>query len=238
MGFWRKKEPKLDTSKAGGVAFFTSLGGALIAAPCIVAGLLVRLDVAALERILPFAASVGVGALGAAFLIRGHIAVFIHELKHSIVANLVGNKARGWRIRRDHGHFEYEFTEQTRKFNALIAVAPYWLPVCTIAALAVAYAGWWHAHTIMLRIVGLGWGADLALIARDLGPHQTDFVNLRGGYRVGLTYVIAMNTCVGGLLLAWVSGGPSGVTALFHGLITALHGLWARAYFAPPVFFS
>jgi len=225
VGFFSKKEPKLDTSKAGGWAFFLSLGAAVIFAPILVVAVLSRLDTAALGRLFPLVIAVGGGALGATCLIRGHIAVFIHELKHSIVANLVGNRARNFRIRQEHGHFEYEFTEKTRKYNAFISLAPYWLPLFTLTIGAIGYAGWWSNHAVVTLCVGVGWGIDLALIARDIGPHQTDFSNLRGGYRVGITYVAALNTCVGALLLAWASGGPTEVLATLRDIVATVHSL-------------
>jgi hypothetical protein len=225
VSVFNRKEPKLDTSKAGGWSFFLSLGAAIIFAPMLVVALLTRFDAVAFGRLLPFATAVGGGALLATFIIRGHIAVFIHELKHSIVANLVGNKARNFRIRKETGHFEYEFTEKTRKYNAFISLAPYWLPLFTLAGGAIGYAGWWSNHAVVALIVGVGWGIDLALIARDIGPHQTDFSNLRGGYRVGLTYVAALNTCVGALLFAWASGGPAEILAILRGIVTSLYSL-------------
>jgi len=210
----KTREPKLDRSKAGGFAFFLSLGACTVLAMLGVGFLAAALDAAALHTAAPFACGVVGGAIAARWTVRGHIAVFLHEWKHSVVANLVGNKARGWRIRRRSGHFEYEFTEKTRRYNAFIALAPYFLPVFTLAALAIAFAGWHHDHQAMTLIVGIGWGVDLNLNIRDIGPHQTDFTQHRGGFPVGVLYVGVLNAVTGIILLTWAGLGLSGLHRL------------------------
>jgi len=226
----RKKTAKLDTSKVGGLAFFFSF---LVVIP------LALLSIAFLGSTLPTAplgplTRFGFGALGGAvaarLLIRGHTAVFVHEFKHSVVANLVGNKATGWRIRKRSGHFQYEFTEKTAGYNAFISIAPYWLPPITIAAGGIALAGWHQDLTTAAAIIGLGWGADTELNIRDIGPHQTDFSDLRGGFPAGLAYLVALNILVLTIALSVACWGLSGFTLIAKSAWAALYAM----LFAPP----
>lgn len=221
----RKKTVQLDTSKVGGFAFFLSFLVVIPLALLGIAFLTSTLPTAPLEPLARFGFGAIGGAVAARLLIRGHTAVFVHEFKHSVIANLVGNKATGWRIRKRTGHFEYEFTDKTAGYNAFISLAPYWLPPFTIAALGIALAGWHGAPNTMAILVGLGWGADTLLNISDIGPHQTDFSSIRGGFTVGFLYVLALNTVILVLLLAWVMGGLGGLKLLVKSLSNVLYAL-------------
>lgn len=223
----KKKEAKLDTSKVGGIAFFLSF---LVVVPLAVFGLVFlcfNLPAAPFDSLVRFALGALGGAAVARFFIRGHTAVFLHEFKHSVVANLAGNKATGWKIRQRTGHFEYEFTEKTAGYNAFISVAPYWLPPLTIATIGIALAGWHHDLATVSLIVGLGWGADTELNIRDIGPHQTDFSGLRGGFGIGLLYVASLNAIVLTLVLTLVCWGAPGFKLLAASAWGALHAVIA-----------
>jgi hypothetical protein len=228
----RKDRRKLDTSKVGGGAFFFSFLVIVPTALFSVWFLITQNSGESLHYIGRFALGACGGGVLAGLLIRGHTAVFIHELKHSIVANLVGNKATNWRIRKNTGHFEYEFTEKTRGYNAFISLAPYWLPVFTLLCGAIGCAGWFGDREMIALITGLGWGADIALIARDIGPHQSDFSDLRGGFPIGLTYVAALNIIVLVLLLTLIGAGLPGLKLLGKAVWGALYSLIAPS---PPL---
>jgi len=221
-------KPKLDTSKVGGLAFFVSLIFLGLLGVCNLLTLIRPWNGEAIRNLALFAATLFVGFAIGAVCIRNHLAIFIHELKHAIVANLAGNKARGWRIRRNHGHFEYSFTKETAAWNAFISLAPYWFPLFTIPALMVAAAGWHGNHLIMVACAGLAFGADCSLNFRDVAPHQTDFTNLRGGFTVGVAYTAVMNLTLGTILIAWVLGGREGLVLLLNGLSTLMHLVVSR----------
>jgi uncharacterized membrane-anchored protein len=130
----------------------------------------------------------------------------LHELKHSVLSNFAGNRAKGMKVLRDSGHFEYEFTKDTGKFNPFIALAPYFLPICTLPALLIAVSMFPKDSAYQLAIVGFCAGIDLLLCIRDISPHQTDFSAIRGGYPVGLAYVIAINLLFWCVLTIWATG--------------------------------
>lgn len=225
---WKKDRPKLDDSKVGGLAFFFSL---IVVIPLAIYGtlfLFVHTDRAALANFGRFALGAVAGATLAKLTIRGHTSVFIHELKHSIIANLVGNKATEWRIRKHAGHFQYEFTEKTRGYNAFISLAPYWLPLFTLLTLGVGLAGWHSDWTTVAFIVGIGWGADALLNLRDIAPYQTDFSDLRGGFPIGITYVTALNSFLTALLLTFIGWGTHGLKLLGTSVFTTLHQIVIR----------
>jgi len=206
----KKEAVKLDTSKVGGFTFFLSFFVVIPLALFGVVFLVHTLPSAPLEHLVRFALGASGGAIIARFTIRGHTAVFIHEFKHSVIANLVGNKATGWRIRKRSGHFQYEFTEKTAGYNAFISLAPYWLPPITLATGGIALAGWHHDLATAAAIIGLGWGADTELNIRDIGPHQTDFADLRGGFPAGLMYVVALNILILTIVLSVACWGLTG----------------------------
>ncbi len=200
----------------GGFAFFLSLA-AILPTGLIVASLALRLlSSETISTAGGFTCAAVVGALCAHFFIKGHISVLIHEFKHSLISNLVGNKRKGMKIDRDSGYFEYAYSKQTKHFNAFISVAPYIVPVFTFVAGLIAFALFRHDHMLAALVVGIGYGMDLVLNIRDISPIQTDLSLLRGGYRLGVLYVTAWNVLIFGLLLAWVLKGGAGLAHILE----------------------
>lgn len=165
--------------------------------------------------ILKFFSCALLGVILAAIFIQGRFSVFLHELKHSVLSNLVGNRAKGMKVLRDSGHFEYEFTQETGRFNPFIALAPYFLPLCTAPALLVALTVFQDERAYQLALVGLCAGMDLLLCLRDISPHQTDFSAIRGGYYIGLSYVIAINLIFWCVITIWAAGALPSATKMF-----------------------
>ncbi|MCB0337386.1 MAG: hypothetical protein KDD62_13815, partial [Bdellovibrionales bacterium] len=159
-----------------------------------------------------------IGSWIAHMFIKGHSSVLIHEVKHSIVSNLVGNRAKGMRIQRKSGHFKYSYTKATEKYNALIALAPYFLPVFTFATTLAAHIIYAQTYYKLLFVVGAGFGMDMILNWRDVSPIQTDLTNITGGYKVGVAFVTLMNLAIFTFLLAWVLDGGQGLKFLFAAL--------------------
>jgi hypothetical protein len=194
----------------GGFAFFLSLG-AILPTGVILLALAVQLFSGESSKYAgSFVAAAGAGALCAHLFIKGHISVLIHEFKHSLVSNIVGNKRKGMKIGRDSGYFEYAYSKETKHFNAFISLAPYIVPVFTFVAALLAFATARHQHIAAVLLVGFGYGIDLVLNIRDISPVQTDLSLIRGGYRIGVLYVVAWNVLIFGFLTAWILGGISG----------------------------
>jgi hypothetical protein len=208
-------EDQPENGVVGGFAFFLSLL-LLLPTGLLFFGLAVRQIRDADGSIaFTFLGSCIFGALLAQSMIRGHLSVLIHEFKHALISNLVGNKNKKMRVDKNSGHLVYSYTKKTAHFNAFISLAPYIVPITTFLAvlLSVAVA---PGDTLMaVIIVGLGYGADLLLNARDISPIQTDISHIRGGYSVGLLYILAWNLMTASLVLAWAFQGAAGVAELF-----------------------
>ena len=212
-----RKERGTD-KKVGGFAFFLSLfflsalgSFNLLLIPALI-------DTQALLNWLYFAGGCLLGCGLAVLFITGHYSVFLHELRHSILSNLVGNKAKSMKVRKSSGHFEYQYTKATAEYNAFISLAPYFLPVFTVAGLIIGFATCYSNHKLVVLIAATGYGIDLVLNMRDISPYQTDLSLISGGYRIGLAYVIAINLTLFSIFAAWISQGPVGLKYLVYGL--------------------
>lgn len=221
-----RSESQPRDEKVGGFAFFLSL---ILLLPTglvffIVAIRQIRDADIALASL--FILSAILGMMAAHGLIRDHISVLIHEFKHSLVSNLVGNKYKGMKINKNSGHMEYAYTKRTAHYNAFISLAPYIVPVFTAIASLIAFSTSRHDPTMMVLIVGLGYGIDLLLNARDISPIQTDISLIKGGYHVGLLYILAWNLVIAALVLAWAFQGAAGIGVLFKTVCEAFIWLY------------
>jgi len=205
----KEKEDKTD-EKVGGFAFYLSL---LVLIPL---GLLVILisfstwNLSCAQSTAVFLVGCLVGFVVGHSMIRGKLSVFLHEFKHSLISNLVGNKAKGMKIDTNSGHFEYKYSKATSHYNAFISLAPYIVPIATIISVPIAIAFFRSDHRLMVLVVGIGYGIDILLNIRDISPIQTDITGIRGGYKIGLTYILAWNLVIFGFLASWVFHGISG----------------------------
>ncbi|MCO6432343.1 MAG: hypothetical protein J5J00_15925 [Deltaproteobacteria bacterium] len=201
------KKEKLDTGKVGGVAFFLSLLAIIMLAGLSLSVLpKVLMSRAKTDSFLWSAAGLALGVL-ISRAIRGKPAVLIHELKHSILSNFIGNKWKEIKVRSRSGHFEYGYYKSTAKYNAFISLAPYWLPLFSLVAVPVAYAALYPHHHFMLILASAAYGCDLALSYRDISPHQSDLSDIRGGYPVAMVYIAAINLLLIAIFIAWVPEG-------------------------------
>jgi hypothetical protein len=119
------------------------------------------------------------------------------------------------KIERDSGHLEYAYSKQTAHYNAFIALAPYIVPMWTFVMILMSAAVAWGNTFLTAILVGIGYGADLILNARDISPIQTDISLITGGYKVGLTYIMAWNLLTAAFVLAWAFQGAAGIGELF-----------------------
>lgn len=209
-------------SPVGGLAFYLSLVAVALLA---FSNCLVLRDL--LPTAPPTALLIGTVATGAGWIlsrlvVRDYLHVFLHEQKHAIVANLAGNRARGMRVRRQAGHFEYAYSKATAHLNAFIALAPYYLPLALIP-LAVLAAVVTTDHHLRIALVCLGYGFDLRLQLIDISPAQTDLSAIRGGFLVGVLYVACVQLLVASTIVAWTIAAVPGLKALARGLFVLLH---------------
>ncbi len=227
--FSRSLKDPADTSDnpIGGFAFFLSLA---LLFPTAVLFLSVALGVlfkAQFIRVIVFVISLGAGLGIAHYLIKGHVSVLIHEWKHAIVSNLVGNRNRGMEVNKDSGSLQYEYTKLTAHYNAFIALAPYILPVFTIIGALIAFAVAPGESLLSVVIVGMGYGIDLMLNMRDVSPIQSDIYLIRGGYGFGVAYILAWNLATAALATAWACDGVTGLGALFEAAFMIFVGLYS-----------
>lgn len=203
-----KKLPK--QGKIGGVPFFVSLIFMTLLSMLLAVAALSQIVHAQPERVSAAIPGMIFGASVASLIIRGKLSVFLHELKHSILANLVGNRAKEMKVRATYGYFLYEYTRATAKHHAFISLAPYIIPLFSIAG-ALLCATVIRDQLPCVVVWSICYGIDLVLNLRDISPYQSDFNDLRGGFTTGLLYVIATNIVIGSLALAWICAGSAGV---------------------------
>jgi hypothetical protein len=200
--------------RIGGLVFVCSFFALLLLACASFAVLLTLIPHSCPDLGLFFVVAALAGGVGTKHLFPRRLSVFIHELKHAIMSNLSGNRAKDLVVRSHRGSFTYAYTKDTAHMNAFISVAPYWMPLFTCAAALLAIAVAHDAPLTQRLIVGAAWGSDAALNFRDVSPVQTDLSQLRGGYRFGLAYLWVINVLVATLLLTWAFAGFRGLHTL------------------------
>jgi len=221
---------KVASPKTGGIVFYTSLACLLFLAAhnAFFLPVLLLSQVQSGYRIIEFFLGNAFGCWFASTFINGHLSVLFHETKHSVFSNLVGNKSKKMRIKKETGSFEYSYTDKTKQYNAFIALAPYWMPLFTVPTVGAVALLVGQPSLVSLFIVGTAYGADTFLNVRDIHRQQTDILNIRGGFHIGLLYIVAMNLALLTILLAWVMQGIPGLKLLLYGLWRFMVGLVAH----------
>ena len=218
---WTSRDKKAseikDTSseKVGGFAFLLSLCLLLPTSVLFFRTAISQITHADILTVIIFGTSFLVGLFIAHRFIRGHMSVLIHEWKHGIVSNLVGNRNKKMEVNKNSGSLQYEYTKKTAHYNAFIALAPYILPVFTFLGALLSFALGTAGSQRTVIIVGIAYGIDLLMNARDVSPVQTDITLIRGGYGVGVTYICVWNLLTLSLALAWAFNGAQGISELF-----------------------
>jgi hypothetical protein len=214
-----KKKEKIYSGSVGGIPFFFSIFCLIIFTLATSLKLLTLIDSDILIQLGLFSGAGLSGAWLSYLLISGKISVLLHEFKHSFVSSLVGNKAKELKVTsKETGHFQYSFTKDTAKFNALISLAPYYLPLFSFPIYALGIVFYLQEIDFSPIILGLAFGADLLLNIRDIGSHQTDFSKITGGFWVGLLFVFLINLAILLVYIAWTSFQVDGFLLIFHGL--------------------
>jgi hypothetical protein len=219
--------PSADSSqRVGGFAFYLSLALLLPTGILLFVLAIIQIRHAELKMAAVFLMSCLCGATLAKGIIRDHLSVLLHEFKHRLIANLVGNKFKGMKINKNSGHVVYTYTKKTAHYNAFISLAPYIVPIFTLVTSLIALVSLRGDPLMILVIVGLGYGADLLLNVRDISPIQTDISLIRGGYSIGLLYILAWNLMIAALVLAWAFQGIAGIGHLIQAVSEAFFELY------------
>jgi hypothetical protein len=209
-------------TRAGDLIFFAILIGTVSLAVSAMQSMFIIFENADYTRLLTFFSGVILGGVLCSLFVKGHLAVFFHELKHAIVALLAGNSPKGIKVGQESGHFEYSFTEDTKSYNAFIFLAPYTLPLFTVILLGSCIYPLWNQPLALLALVGLGYGVDVVSGIRDIHPGQTDFSSLYGGFGIGIVYVTALHVLIFFSLLAWSAGGIATLEMFCKGIFGGL----------------
>ncbi|MEY4667563.1 MAG: hypothetical protein RL518_262 [Pseudomonadota bacterium] len=210
----------------GGFAFFLSLAALLPTGLMFTTLTFLRLETANSTTTVNFIFAALAGAAIAQMFIRGHLSVFIHEFKHSLISNLVGNRHKGMKIGKRSGHYQYAYTKSTAHYNAFISLAPYITPVFTFISVVLALIFLRHDREVATIVVGLGYGMDILLNMRDISPIQTDISLIRGGYNIGLAYIAAWNLLTAGIVFAWAFHGVQGLSMLLEDISACFINLY------------
>ncbi len=213
----RKKEEKQKS--VGGLPFFLTLACTLFLGFFNLTVLPTLWNDEAFRQLLRLLVGVFLGGLAAKVFIVGHVSVVCHELKHFIVSQLAGNRSKGFQIKKRSGSYSYEYNKETEKYNALIALAPYWLPLSTIFAVFLSIPLYASSTSYLAPfVIGFGIGADAMLNLRDISPIQTDLTGISGGYSIALLFILGMNLTILTILLAWIFQGADGLRTVVHSL--------------------
>lgn len=221
---------KVEQKAVGGFAFFLSLLALVLIDLSNLSAIPALKKVAHFSFSLYFFGAFALGLVIGLFVFTQHLKVFIHELKHALLSGLVGNRWRGMMVKGRSGHFEYAYSSRTARYNAFISLAPYWIPLFTLLFLLIASAAFGSRPTWIMAALGFGYGIDLVCNMRDVSPHQTDFSLIRGGFVVGLIYVIAINLMILSILLTYVFAQHAGLELLVVTIWNWVHALVDRIF--------
>lgn len=219
-------------SKTGGLAFYLSITALLYLAPVLFCALIFSLrSVDAAQLIATFAA-LSLGAILSCALLRGAAFTLLHEVKHSVLSGLVGNRAKKIVVREDgSGEFRYAYSKETAHYNAFISLAPYIVPLFAAVFSLVAAPFVWNLTGILGIVAAFGLGIDLETNARDVSPAQTDLSDIRGGYKVAALYVILANIALSAFILMVCLFGMPGAQMAASGVWETMR--WCVALFKP-----
>jgi hypothetical protein len=156
-------DKKNQPIKVGGIAFFSTLAALLILALSNTVGLVLLAPQADPLRWIYFLAGLAAGWFIVRRLGPGRVGIFLHELKHRVISNLAGNREKSLKVADNSGEFEYEYTKYTARYNALIALAPYWFPLLFVPVFVVCLLTPLRETAPALALCGLAFGIDFKL---------------------------------------------------------------------------
>lgn len=128
--------------------------------------------------------------------------VFGHELTHAVVVRLMGGRVSEFRVSKDGGHIISD------KINTWIALAPYFVPIYSVIAIALygIFTAFYDpgiyreaAAWTLYGVVGFTWGFHATFTVSMIPKGQSDLHY--GGTFFSLTVIYLMNLLVLSLLL-------------------------------------
>jgi hypothetical protein len=206
--------------KVGGLTFLISIPALFVLNCVVLNNLFSVVELAEGDSAYWLLGGVSLGLIIAPAFSKGRVYVFIHEVKHAILASLAGNKWKGMKVGSQNGSFEYVFYKHTAHLNAFIFLAPYWFPIISIPVWLLCLTNW-DPQGLKLAL-GAALGADVYMGLKDMGPHQTDLSRIRGGVLVAKSYILLMTTLVCSLVTIGGILGLIGFKLLGAGILLDL----------------
>lgn len=115
--------------------------------------------------------------------------VFVHEMKHSMVVNLSGNKVKDFKVGKNTGHVEYAMYQDRVHYAPLIALAPYFFPLFSLPTVVSAVFLHISYPQYIIPAIGFTLALDLSLSISEIHPYQTDFQSIIGGFFTSALYL-------------------------------------------------
>jgi hypothetical protein len=210
----KQKAEQIAETKEGGIAFYFTMLCLIVVNAANLFGLSGAISHTAYSQWSGFGFSMLCGAIGAACFISGGFSTLLHEVRHSTVSGLVGNSWGKMHVDGDSGYFQFKYAERNRHFNALIALAPYYLPMFTALGAVFMLLYYYHYRKWSTMLLGFGYGIDLVLNIRDISPIQSDLTRIRGGYPVAVAFIVLAQLALASVLGFWVIGQVDGLKYL------------------------
>jgi len=140
-------------------------------------------------------------------------ATFEHELTHNVWALLFFKKPMGFHVNED-GSGLFQFQGRTSTISELfISLAPYFFPTVTVLLIMVSPIIREDFMGIYYLFIGITYGYHISSTIKETHLQQTDITG--NGYFTSLNLIISLNLLANGLVLAFISGGWSGMGDFF-----------------------
>jgi hypothetical protein len=218
MFFKKKTPPNISLAKKfGSLAFYISIPVLLV------------LNTLALVSLTGLLAALGFdklawGVFAQGFLLFSYfvsrdalsgLRTLLHELKHTVVVMLTGNKFKSISIGRHEGHVCYEAYRATLHLEPFVILAPYFWPLLSLPAFAACIASEFIVpqayHLLFVYLLGSAAGIDITTSLREISPHQSDLKRIFGGFIATRSFIYLANFGWTGICLLWLAGGNKGL---------------------------
>lgn len=204
-----KDEKKRRGGKALSIAFWTTIPCTFaLGALCLITFLILfdkLLFQPQLWSLFAFGVIGAIAVFGGSSFRRGRI--FIHEMKHALVVIFAGAKLKDFQVGATEGEVSYEIPEDQLHYMPIIGLAPYCFPLFSFPVLVGSAILEPNASELSTLLLGLAFGADLALAWSEIDPRQTDFREVAGGFLASALYIAGILFCWANVCLLWVLGG-------------------------------
>lgn len=156
--------------------------------------------------------------------------VFIHELKHSMVVNLSGNKVNDFKVGKNTGHVEYSMYQDRVHYAPLIALAPYFFPLFSLPIVIATIFLHNNYPEFMIPLVGFSLALDLSFSITEIHPYQSDFQSIIGGFFTSALYLAGFYLMWSMICLIMAIFGHEAFYRAFYIAFDMGQKLWLRHY--------